>query len=128
MKVYNQQVKKLNNKMKDKTDVLMSEKKLQDAGFVDYVRNLSEEQQMMLTDSKVQNFIPRRSVWKESSISTPCRIVFDASQVTSSGYSLNNILAKKGSNNMNILQEIFIRWSMHAVAFHTDVQKMYNCV
>ena len=68
MKVYNQQVKKLNNNMKDKTDVLMSEKKLQDAGFVDYVRNLSEEQQLMLTDSKVQNFIPWRSVWKESSI------------------------------------------------------------
>ena len=27
---------------------------------------------------------------------------------------------------MNKLVEILIRWSMHAHAFHTDIQKMYN--
>ena len=81
----------------------------------------------MLQNNKIQNFIPWRAVWKESSISTPCRVVFDASQATSSGFSLNDILAK-GRNNMNKLVEIVIRWYTHKFAFHTDVQKMYNSV
>ena len=46
---------------------------------------------------------------------------------TSSGFSLNDILAK-GRNNMNKLVEIVIRWYTHKFAFHTDVQKMYNSV
>ena len=29
---------------------------------------------------------------------------------------------------MNKLQEIVIRWGMHQVGLHTDIQKMYNCV
>ena len=35
-------------------------------------------------------------------MSTPCRLAFDASQPTSSGASLNDLL-KKGKNNMNKL-------------------------
>jgi len=46
---------------------------------------------------------------------------------TKSGFSLNDIIAK-GRNNMNRLVDIFLRWRGHAVAFHTDVQKMYNSV
>ena len=38
------------------------------------------------------------------------------------------IFSLKEENNMNKLQEIFIRWSTHQVAFHTDVQKLYNSV
>ena len=38
-----------------------------------------------------------------------------------------DVLAKE-RNNMNRLQEIMIRWSMHRVGLHTDIQKMYNCV
>ena len=42
LKVYNQQVKKLNNPANatDKSDVIESEAKLQKLGFVDYVKNL----------------------------------------------------------------------------------------
>ena len=127
LKVFSQQLKRLKNNPKDKDDVLKSEKKLHDLGYVDYVKNLPEEMQDELSRKKVQNFIPWRVVWKESSISTPCRVVFDASQPTGSGYSLNDILAK-GRNNLNKLQEIMIRWCTNKVAFHSDVQKMYNCV
>ena len=63
----------------------------------------------------------------ENSLSTPCRIVFDGSQITSSSYSLNDLLAK-GRNNMNKLVEIFKGWSSHLYAFHCDIQKMYNSV
>ena len=127
MKVYQQQLKKISKSLSDIEQVLKSEGKLQSLGFVDYTQNLSAEQQEMLKSNEIQNYIPCCIVWKDNSISTPCRIVFDASQPTDSGFSLNDVLAK-GSNNMNCLQEIMIRWSMHRVRLHTDIQKMYNCV
>ena len=81
----------------------------------------------MLQENPVKYFIPWCAVWKGNSISTPCRVVFDALQARSSGYSLNDILAK-GRSNLNKLQEILIRWSMHRVAVHSDISKMYNTV
>ena len=51
------------------------------------------------------------------------RIVFDASIVHEERL-LPDILAKR-RNNMN-KPSIFDRWRGHAVAFHTDVQKMSN--
>ena len=120
--VYKNQLKKLSKNSQDKEDVIRSEVKLQHLGYVDYVRNLSHEQQRMLADSPIQNFIPWRVVWNENSLSTPCRPVMDASMATSSSYSLNEILAK-GRNNMNKLVEILIRWSSYLYAFHCDIQK-----
>ena len=127
LKVYQQQLRKLNKNLKDKDDVIKSEGKLQALGHVDYLRNLTVHQQQMLQNHSIQNFIPWRTVWKSSSLTTPCRLVFDASQATPSGYSLNDLLAK-GKNNMNRLQEILLRWSTHKVGYHTDIQKMYNSI
>ena len=53
MKVYNQQIKKLNQNTDDKKDVIESEEKLQQLGYVDYVRNLKPEQQEMLRRSEI---------------------------------------------------------------------------
>ena len=125
--VYNGQIKKLNKNKHDKLDVIKSEAKLQDLGHVEFVRNLSSDQQKRLKDNPVQNYIPWRCVWNGNSVTTPCRLVFDASQPTDTSYSLNSILAK-GRNNMNKLVEILIRWMSHKIAFHTDIQKMYNSV
>ena len=125
--VYRSQLKKLSNSEKDKKDVLESEAKLQCLGHVDFVRNLSEEQQFKLRNNVIQNFIPWTCVWNLNSISTPCRLVFNASLPTKSSSSLNGILAK-GQNNMNKLVEIMVRWMTHKWALHTDVQKMYNSV
>ena len=127
LKVFNQQIKKLGRNEKDKEDVIQSEKKLHNLGHVDYVRNLPRDVQLQLTEDQIQNYIPWRAVWKESSLSTPCTMVFDASQPTDSGYSLNDLLAK-GRNTMNKLVEVFIRWRSHRIAFHTDVTKIYNSV
>jgi len=127
LKVYNQQVRKLNKAPMDKQDVIKSEQKMQELGFVEYVKNLTKSQQLKLQQSKVQNFIPWRAVWNGNSISTPCRLVFDASQPTSSKNCLNDIVAK-GQNNMNKLVEILIRWMTHKIGLHTDISKMYNSV
>ena len=106
--MYNQQIKKLNQNIDNKKDVIESEEKLQQLGYVDYVRNLKPEQQEMLRRSEIQNFIPWRAVWNENSISVSCRLVFYASQPTASGWSLNDILAR-GENNINKSVEIVIR-------------------
>ena len=102
-------------------DIIKSENKLQELGFV----NLSPEMQHKLNHQH-QHYIAWRAVWKKS-VSTPCRIVFDASRPTSSGFSLNDILAK-GRNNLNKLQEIVIRWFTHKFAITTDIRKMYNTI
>ena len=126
MKVYHSELRKLNKSPKYNEYVLKSEEKLQSLGFVEFVRNLTPSQQKSLNNHHLQNYIPWRAVWSKS-LSTPCRLVFDASQATDSGISLNDILAK-GTNNMNKLLKVVIRWFGHPVAFHTDVQKMYNAV
>ena len=85
------------------------------------------EQQNKITNSPVNYFIPWRSVWNMNSLTTRCRLVYDASHPTSTGVSLNSILPK-GRNNMNRLAEIVIRWLVKKHAFHTDIRKMYNTI
>ena len=127
MSVYKAQVRKLDKNPKDRADVIESESKMQKLDFVEKIENLTEEQRKQIFENGLQYFIPWRAVWNPNSMSTPCRLVFDASQVTPSGFSLNSILAK-GRNNMNKLVEILIRWFIHRFAFHTDIRKMYNTV
>ena len=51
--------------------------------------------------------------------------MFDASQISNTGYNLSDILAK-GRNNR--LVEIIISWYIHKVAFHTDIQMRHNSI
>ena len=127
LKIHRNQVTNLNKRKKDKEDVLKAEKKLQDLGFVEYVENLTIEEQNKLFSSTLLYFLPWRAVWNGNSVSTPCRPVFDASHPTSTGISLNDILAK-GRNNMNKLLEVVIRWMIRRCAYHTDLQNTYNRV
>ena len=129
LKIYHQQIRKLNRpeNKKDKQDVLDSEGKLHQLGYVDFVQNLSPAIQSSLKSSKTQYYIPWRAVWKGNSVSTPCRVVFDASQPTSTGFSLNDVIAK-GRNNLNKLQEVFLRWLVQPVGIATDIRKMYNTI
>ena len=60
--IYNQQVKKLNQNPEDKEDVIQSEAKLQSLGHVEFVKNLTSEQQKMVAKDPIQNFIPWRAV------------------------------------------------------------------
>ena len=95
LQINNQQIRKLDQNLQDKRDTIESEAKLQKLGFVEFVKNLTPEQQKMLKASDVQNFIPWRAVWNGNSVSTPCRINFDASQQTPTGTSLKYILPRE---------------------------------
>ena len=68
-----------------------------------------------------------RPVWNLNSMSTLCRIVFDASQKDAGGSCLNDILPK-GINSMNKLINLLIQWTVHKTAFHCDIQKMCNSI
>ena len=78
---------------------------MENLGHAEFLRNLTPEQQEMVAKHPVQNFIPWRAVWNDNSVSRACCLVFDGSQPTASGTSLNDILAK-GKNNMKKLVEI----------------------
>ena len=49
LKVYNQQLRKLNKNSEEKKNVLDSEQKLQDAQYVDYVENLNPSEKQLLS-------------------------------------------------------------------------------
>ena len=127
MKVYRQQTRELSKKPKELQDTIESEGKLHQLGFVGWFDDLTEEEKTIIMNSPLLHFFPWRVVWNLNSVSTSCRLVFDASMKTNREYSINDLLAK-GRNNMNKLVQIAIRWSMRQFAFHTDVQKMYNTV
>ena len=127
LKIYESQIRGLEKKPNDKVTILESEGKLQKLGFVDYLDNLPNEDKDAILSSKVKYFIPWRVVFNESSVSTPCRLVLDASCCPRTGCSLNSLLAK-GTNNMNKLTVILIAWCLNLCAFHTDIAKMYNAI
>ena len=87
LKIYYRVLKQLNTEA-DKKDIIAAEAKLQKLGTVEYVHKLPMKTQEMLRSSRVQNFIPWRAVWKDTSVSTPVPPVFDASHPMPSRESL----------------------------------------
>ena len=72
-------------------------------------------------------FIPWQVVFNPHLVSTPCRLVLDASASPRGQVSLNSLLCK-GRNNLNSLVMIVLRWFCHLYVFHTDISKMYNTI
>ena len=76
-------------------DAVKSHQKLVDRGHV-----MSEQEARMVYKQSMEKvpgdgyFIPWRTVYNDGSLSTPCRLVFDASSKTPGGESLNGVLAK----------------------------------
>ena len=126
-KFYVNQVKTLSSKPSDRERIIAAMKKLFTLGYATKFEDLTEQQRSRIETSPVKYYIPWIVAWSKNSLTTPVRPVFNASSPTASGYSLNDLLAK-GSNNMNKLIQIMVRWLVYACAFVTDVQKMYNTV
>ena len=81
----------------------------------------------MLSEYVIKYYLPWRVVHNENSMTTPTRLVYDASSVTRTGNALNSILAT-GVKSLNPLQQIFIAFRLRPIAIHTDLKKMYNSV
>ena len=126
-KVYFSQIKRWGKSDVDKQQVIEAEKKLQTLEFVEYVDNLPEKEKRLVLASEQKKILVWRPVWNLNSMTTSCRLVFDASQKDLGGCALNDILPK-GINGMNKLINLLIKWSVHKTAFHCDIQKMYNSI
>ena len=125
-KILSSQMSRISKSEDIRADVLASYNKLADKGYFRSISSLSPElQKLALDESQGSYIIPWRCVWKENSLSTPCRIVFDASARTPGGLSLNCTLAK-GQNRLNSLVNILMRFRCKPAAFSTDIRLAYN--
>ena len=125
-KVFASQLRKAEKSERVREGIVASHKKLADKGFVVRVDDLDPETKNYVNDL-TGYIIPWRTVDKENSISTPVRMVFDASSRTPGGESLNNILAK-GVNSLGNLFSILMRYRMKKAGFTADVSMAYNGV
>lgn len=78
-------------------------------------------------DSFSHCYLPHHGVLKESSSTTKLRVVFDASQPTGSGISLNDTLLT-GPRLQDDLISILTRWRKFKIAITADIEKMYRQV
>jgi hypothetical protein len=107
-------------------DTVRSHQKLVDRGHVCTEEELPESHLEAVRNSPGDGyFIPWRTVYNEGSLSTPCRMVFDASSKTPGGNSLNGVLAK-GQNRLCKLQHLLVRFRKGRQAVTADISMAYN--
>ncbi|XP_004526271.1 uncharacterized protein LOC101457376 [Ceratitis capitata] len=80
----------------------------------------------VIKDGKYFSFyLPHHAVIKPDSTSTKVRVVFNASRVSQSGNSLNDVL-HTGPTLQNDLMLIILSWRLHKYVFNGDIEKMYR--
>nr|CAI5834359.1 unnamed protein product [Callosobruchus analis] len=72
-------------------------------------------------------YMGHHGVYRDDSLTTALRVVFDASMPSSTGYSLNN-LQMVGPTIQEDLVSILIRFRRHNFVVSADIAKMYRCV
>ena len=104
-----------------------SMKKLLDNGHIVLLDDLPPELRQSIKSAASSYTIPADVAFKEGSVSTPARWVFDAGSKTSQGYSLNDLLAK-GTIDMVRLVDMVMDWRMGPSAFCGDIRQFYNTI
>lgn len=102
--------------------------------YVDFIHeyeelgHMSENQSSSKSASNSVNYyLPHHGVLRESSTTTKLRTVFDASAITTSGLSLNDI-QMIGPNVQDDLLSILIRFRQHKFVISGDIEKMYRAI
>ena len=125
-KILDSQLRQLAKNEAARLDVLAAHTKLTSGGYVCALSDLPPDEHHWIEGTLDAGYIiPWRVVWKLASLSTPCRMVFDASSKTPGGESLNNILAK-GENKLSKIHNMLIRFRSKPGAFSCDVKMAYN--
>ncbi|XP_018301858.1 uncharacterized protein [Mycetomoellerius zeteki] len=97
--------------------------------YVEFLREYFELDHMRLSgsldSSRREFFLPHYGVIKDSSSTTKLRVVFNGSQKTNLGISLNDCL-HIGPKLQTELTDIIIRWRRHRFVFAADIEKMYR--
>nr|XP_053607443.1 uncharacterized protein LOC128673547 [Plodia interpunctella]XP_053607444.1 uncharacterized protein LOC128673547 [Plodia interpunctella] len=101
--------------------------------YLEFLREYEElghmtENTLSLRDSSIVNYyLPHHGVIRESSTTTKLRTVFDASAVTTTGLSLNDI-QMIGPTVQDDLVSILIRFRQHKYVISGDIEKMYRAI
>lgn len=77
------------------------------------------------TPSSDVYYLPHHGVWREQSITTKLRVVFNGSSPTSSGYSLNDLLHTEAKLQTDIF-DVLVWYRKFQYVFSTDVEKIFR--
>ena len=110
-----------------KSDMIGAHEKLRSRKFVQKLSEMDHETQRLIDidGPSTKYYIPWRMQWKPTSLSSPGRMVFDASSATPKGKSLNCILAK-GENRLSKLFHVLLKFRAGAEGFTADITMAYN--
>ena len=125
IKILESQVKLAAKDNDVREEILKSFQKLVDNGHIVKLDELPESEKQLAKQPGY--WIPWRAVFSSSSISTPCRLVFDASSRTKTGYSLNDCLAK-GDSKLADLLHLLIQFRKGKAALSADIRMAYNTI
>uniref|UniRef100_A0A2A4IUY1 Integrase catalytic domain-containing protein n=1 Tax=Heliothis virescens TaxID=7102 RepID=A0A2A4IUY1_HELVI len=96
--------------------------------YTDFMNGFQQKGHMLKTDSNTEgfyNYLPHHAVVNPEKVSTPLRVVFNASMPTSTGVSLNDI-QYKGTIKQEQLIDILLRFRMHKYVVNADVERMFT--
>lgn len=100
--------------------------------YIDFMDNYEQMHHMKTIPKEevtIENhqayYLPHHAVFKDSSTTTKLRVVFDASNKTSTGVSLNDKLAV-GPTIQDDIISIMLRFRSHAFVLKADIEKMYR--
>ena len=126
-KIFASQMRSFGRNQQMKEAVLAAHDKLLSRGHVVAVADLPADERAVFEATPGAYVLPWSCVSKVDSVSTPYRVVFNASFKTRSGESLNTVLAK-GANKLPLILSLLLRFSSRQFALAADVSMAYNAV
>ena len=126
-KIFASQLRSFSKNPAMREAVLAAHDKLLSKGHVAAVDQLTSEERKVMDQTEGAYVLPWSCVAKVDSISTPFRVVFNASFRTKSGESLNSTLAK-GANKLPLILSLLLRFRARRYALAADVSMAYNSV
>lgn len=126
-KIFASQLRTFTRNPAMKEAVLAAHDKLLTKGHVVAKDHLTKDEQQIFDATPGSYTLPWSCVAKADSVSTPFRVVFNASFKTRSGDSLNTVLAK-GANKLPLILSLLVRFSSRPFALAADVSMAYNAV
>ena len=126
-KIFASQLKSFSKNPAMREAVLAAHDKLLSKGHVAAMDELTVEERKAVEQTQGAYVLPWSCVAKLDSISTPFRVVFNASFRTRTGESLNSTLAK-GANKLPLILSLLLRFRARRYALAADVSMAYNSV
>ena len=106
-----------------RSGILKAWEKFMMNGHLIFLNKLDNKERKELEQAVISYWIPWNVAFKDS-ISTPVITVFDARTATSTGFSLNDCLAK-GTPNLVKLLSMLLEWQMGSNALVGDISQFY---